>query len=364
MIHIKTLNKQLLYEYIHSQEYNNLQNIPISKHRALSHINNPAASNNDVLLLLAYEEEQLVGYLGVLADNIMYQGKSEKVGWFSCLWIDNRHRGKQIAFKLVQKCFDVWNDRLMVTEFTGPAKKLYDKTGKFKLLKENKGIRLYNRFNLHHILPRKKKSFENFKPLLKITDNVLNTVFDIRFLFNKNLLKDIKIEYINYIDEQLDIFIKKHQKEQLFRRGADELNWLLKNPWILSSPDKDKESRKYYFSSLDKLFEFTAIKVFNKKNELISFVIFARRNDELKIPYCYGDIDAVVKVINYHFIKWKIKTFITFNANLASKLKKSNPFSLFKKEAVRGYIISTFFDIDTIDKDFIIQDGDADCSFT
>ncbi len=365
MIKIRQLNKRLLYDYIYSEEYSKLKYIPITKHRALSHINNPRANDEDVLLLLAYENTQLVGYLGILPDQIFYNNKFEKCGWLSCLWIDSEHRGKKIAFQLVKKSIEVWNERILMTEFTAPAKKLYDKTNNFLKLEEKKGIRLYVRFNLLTILPPKKDIFKRVKFLLKTFDFISNSLFDFRFYFLSNNLTNIQLEYINHIDREIDEFIKHKQQKQLFRRRADELNWIIKNPWILSSPTKDIISKKYHFTSLEKLFEFVPVKVFNKYNELIAFIIFAKRNEDLKIPYCYGDdLEAIIKVINYHLVKWRVKTFTTFNEEIVSNLKSSSTTSLFKKEIKRNYIISSSFDTNLLEKNFRIQDGDADCSFT
>ena len=88
MIEIRLLNKQLLSEFINSREYQKLKHLPISKHRAISHIKNPRANDTDILLLLAFQNKQLVGYLGVLPEQIINNNKVEKWGWLSCLWID------------------------------------------------------------------------------------------------------------------------------------------------------------------------------------------------------------------------------------------------------------------------------------
>jgi len=85
MIQIRQLNKAQLLTFIYSEEYKNLTFIPITKHRAISHIHNPRADDDDIILFLAYENEELVGYLGVLADKIYYQNSPIKCGWLSCL---------------------------------------------------------------------------------------------------------------------------------------------------------------------------------------------------------------------------------------------------------------------------------------
>ena len=106
MIDIKLLNKKLLIEFINHSNYNTLDIVPITEHRALSQIQNPRLHENDILLLLAYKEKELVGYLGVLPDKINFNNKFEKCGWLSCLWVKPEQRGFQIAKLLLDKCFE------------------------------------------------------------------------------------------------------------------------------------------------------------------------------------------------------------------------------------------------------------------
>lgn len=362
MIDIQCLNKKDLAAFIVSKEFEEMPNLPISKHRAWSHIQNPRADEDDILLLLAYYEDSLVGYLGVLPDKIWHTYNFEKCGWLSCLWIDPEQRGKQIAYKLVSKAIEIWDKRILVTEFTQPAKRLYDKTQNFNSLTQNEGIRMYVRSNLNALLAPKKNIFRTLQPLFKIFDSGINLIWDLRFIFYPKNLSKYKIDSMNEIDEELSSFIENRQELQLFRRTAAELNWIIQNPWILSQ-DKNEESKRYYFSSVAKQFQFKALKIRNRKNKLIAFVILAQRDCNLKIPYCYGeDTNAIATVLNHYLVKWRIKTCTVFHKELVSKLRHGKTPALFKKSINRNYIISTHFD--QLPTHFEIQDGDADCSFT
>ena len=70
MFEIIKLNKLELSIYIKSERFLNAPVLPISEHRALSQIKNPKALKDDVLLLLTYDNEKLIGYLGILPDDI------------------------------------------------------------------------------------------------------------------------------------------------------------------------------------------------------------------------------------------------------------------------------------------------------
>lgn len=69
---IKTYNRNELSAFIDSDFYAILSKIPISYHRAVSQINNPAVSDNDILLWVAYENAAVIGYIGVLPDRLTY----------------------------------------------------------------------------------------------------------------------------------------------------------------------------------------------------------------------------------------------------------------------------------------------------
>lgn len=362
MITITLLNRSSLRQFIASSEYHTLPFVPITPHRALSHIANPAADEEDILLLLAYEEKTLVGYLGVLAGRIQQGEDLKKCGWLSCMWIHPEQRGKQIAQKLLEACFEVWDKAILVTEFTIPAARLYEKTGAFNDLQIRKGIRLYVRSDLHKLLPPHKKIFATVKPLLRFADLLINGVADIRFLFRKKKPTH-GLEYANSIDEEINSFIAGKQSAQLFKRNTDELNWIIKNPWILSAPEKDEIAKRYSFSAVDRSFVFYAVKVRNAEGRLAAFMLFSKRNNVLKLPYVYFDMNVadIVQIIMYHIISLRINTFSCFHPEISAYLQKHRTPALYKKEINRHYIISKVF---TIPPSFDIQDGDADCSFT
>ena len=142
--------------------------IPISRHRAWSHIRNPRVSEDDVILVLAMVEGKMAGYLGVLADYIYLNGQKEKAGWLSCMWVDPEVRGQGIAKKLLNRVLERWDNRILVTEFTPAAKGLYDRSQQFQDLKISEGLRGFLRFNLDELLPKKFPALEKWTraPLL------------------------------------------------------------------------------------------------------------------------------------------------------------------------------------------------------
>src|SRR4051812_49201802 len=110
---IKTLTPEQLTAFIQTDEFKTMPVVPISTHRALSHQANPRVEEKDVIMILAYEGEKMVGYLGVLADRIFNGTGSFKCGWLSCMWVDPTLRGKGIAKQLLATAFSNWQNHIL-----------------------------------------------------------------------------------------------------------------------------------------------------------------------------------------------------------------------------------------------------------
>ena len=127
MITLKCLNKKDLEEFVNSGEYESFNFLPITKHRALSQIKNPNATENDVLLTLAFEGNELAGYLGTFPDELLVKNNPLKYAWLSTLFVSENFRGKRIAQHLLEKVFEKYNSQIAITEFTVEAESLYAK---------------------------------------------------------------------------------------------------------------------------------------------------------------------------------------------------------------------------------------------
>lgn len=123
MIRIETYNKIQLKELLNSDKFLSFDFLPITKHRALSHIQNPRAKDEDILLTLALEEEKLAGYLGTFPDEIITEENNIKFAWLSTLYVNENFRWKKIDQKLLDQAYLSYNNKIGITEFTKEAEK-------------------------------------------------------------------------------------------------------------------------------------------------------------------------------------------------------------------------------------------------
>ena len=352
---------------IQDPAYDRMPAIPISRQRAWSQLRNPRAGAEDVLLVLAWEEAEMVGYLGVVPDRLYLNGKEHRVGWMSCIWVDPRQRGKGIAGELVRQVFQAWEDRIIVTEFTPEAKRLYDKLGSFMDVNPPPGIRAYLRFNLAKLLPARRPALAPWRPLLRLVDGVLNAPNALRLALWRPR-PQVAWEYLGEIDAEAAAFIAAHQAGELTRRGQEELNWLLKYPWVLSGPVADAQQARYHFTALAQRFEFLALRLRDAQGAMAGLLILSVRDGHLRVPYAYLTEAArpeAVRLLLRHMLTLGLDRLTLHHPELVATIRNMRtPFWLIRPFRTAYILSQRFADDYAAHGPLRIQDGDGDKAFT
>ena len=365
---IVSLNKTALLDYVNSSAFEEQENLPISFHRAISHANNPRANVNDILLLLAMEGEELVGYMGILPDLLFIPFQPiVKVGWVSCLWIKESMRGKGITKELFRQAHHKYNGNLMAYDYVPATKRMYDSTGLFaKQPLAKNGIRLYIKSDFERILAPKSKIFEKGATVLKGIDAAGNSLLELYQSGKAYPIDHLNLERVETINDALNDFIEDQAQKNYFQRKQRELNWVLENPWIVENDEKAAVHKKYYFSSSAKEFNNFAFQLKNREGSIIAFYFFTMRNGVVKLPYFFAK-DAIkdsVFVINHLLQKWKAKEFTCFHPKLVSALNNSKTIAFHKKEVNRYLVIDKQLSKNITHVNLFMQDGDGDAVFT
>lgn len=367
----ETVTIAQLPTYLASEEYKRARYIAISKHRALSHMRNPRARAEDVVLVLVYENEELVAYLGVFADDLQFENTVAHVGWLSCMWVNPNMRGKGLAKRLLQTVFEAWDYKILVTEFTPAAKGLYDRSGQFIDLARPEGVRGYLRPNFATLLSKKDARWNKWRPWLRLVDAVLSVPNALRLAGFKRRLWDkaqYSMAYLTELDEEAAGLVERLQQGELIQRGVAELNWLLRHPWLLQAPFKDRDAERYHFSAVAKQVGFLGIKLYNPTLEPVAFAILSVRDGSAKLPYVYcqpGEEGRLWEVVYDHLLAMGCATCTVFHPAMVAALQ-SGPHPFFKLRTFkRHYIIGKVLEEDLKETGaFRLQDGDADAAFT
>jgi GNAT superfamily N-acetyltransferase len=358
MIILKTYNKSQLKSLINSADFLGFSFSPISFHRGTSQMNNPRATENDTLLILAFKDEKIAGYLGILPDDIFEKNKKIHCGWLSTLFIDPKFRGKKIAQKFLEKAFSEYEGQILITEFTPEAENLYHKTQQFDVQKTLKGMGFYYLFNFKKVLPSKNTDWKKFLAVLKLIDFSSNLV--LKTFYNLKNINSKKMISYSKLDQETRVFIERNHKQNIFNRGLSEIEWITENPWILNGENK---TLNYQFSAFDQNFEFLFLKIYTG-TKLSNVLFLSVRNKTLKLQRVFGeDFKVCVEYLHQYILKNHIINFICFDENINSLM--SQKYSIFKKERYRKFMMHKSLK-EKLSEDFYfnVSAGDSDSIFT
>ncbi|MGG5210071.1 GNAT family N-acetyltransferase [Chryseobacterium sp. MIQD13] len=360
MTELKTFNKKELEDFISSGEFSSYDFLPISEHRAKSQIRNPKALDDQTLLVLAFYDGKLAGYVGCFPDNYLIDGKIFHYAWLSTLFVSEAFRGKRIAKALLNKMFEEYDGNIIATEFTKEAEALYNMLGVFEYVYPKVGKRYYFRSDAAFIIPEKKPGTKALKPLFQVADAAANSLLKVKNIAIKK--PEFRFEILDQIDEESSEFMSKFQ----CRRSAGEINVYMKNPWVLESKKKEDQ---YLFSSYAEVFKYIWVKAYGINGELAACSLLQLRDGNLKIPYLFSetsDLDYFIEFLSYYIVQHKIKNLTSYQKELNKKLEKSKIFpKIYERDFERRYLFHKQL-IEHLPERFDpeYQDGDGDCMMT
>ena len=194
----------------------------------------------------------------------------------------------------------------MITTIVPSLIPTYQKTKIFQPTLYKTGLRCYYRFSFSELLPPKKALFDQLKPLLKLSDWILNNIVSPFFHIRKQQIK-IKAKFleINKIDEEIRELLE--EKSNISNRKKEDFEWALNYPWVLQK-DETAESKKYYFSSVSPVFYYKLFKILDTDQRFAGFFLLKIRDRSLSIPYFY--VDGILKKQAIQFIFNWLKIFL------------------------------------------------------
>ncbi len=341
----------------------------ISKHRLWAHYNNPTCSDDNIVMLLAYMDDELVGYMGVYTDYIKIKNQTQKIGWLSTWWVHPKTKGTGIGRMLLNTMFTEQSGQIGISQFTPSAKRVYDKSGYFVDLKSSEGIKAVLRSNLCLVIPMIFPKIQSIKPLFCFVDSLVNMIVDFRLHFCKyniqNRLKVISLEYLPFPDQEVRELMNQFNQNDISHKDNTFFNWLKTHNWVYEAPlIKMTNKKDYEFSMYDESFEYYFVKVSNHDN-CIGFLVLQKRTTTLKVLFAYFDENIygqlITDIVKQHAIKLKVKEIICYEPVIVKNLFKSNMF-LYKSKKVKQSIISKSFGVDDFSK-IRVNFGDGDCCF-
>jgi GNAT superfamily N-acetyltransferase len=361
MAEIRKVRLSELGSFIESESFGQLANIPVTPARAKSYIKNPHGLPDDVVLLMAFTDGQLVAFRSLFAGTVQKGRERIRFGWCSGNWVHPQYRKKGLSKRLLTEAYADWNGRLMFTNYAPESENLYLKTGWFHEIHRYEGMRGYLFLKKERLMNLiKNKSIPS--SLVSLLSHCIYLVARYR-VYMSGRKGDMKLQFeeSEYPDITCFRFLHDNPRNFLFVRNEEDWNWIFGYPWITGSSIELKN--RYPFSSVSENFYYRTIKV-QQNGVLAGFFIIMVREGHLKTLFFLLKPDVEKDVAGYirmFAAREKLEMATVYHPEVARYFLTDNwPFIYVKKFGQKIY--STF---DTgISVSHEIRDSEGDYIFT
>lgn len=361
MITISTYTATELLAWTQTNEFKLMPVIPISPQRALSIANSPRTKPNDVVLACVFNNNKLVGYLGVLPDEIFVHETSYHIGWLTAMWVNPTQRGKGIAKQLINTLLAAWDSMLVTTNQSPDAAIVFNRHKQF-VCRQNIGQRFYIKSRLQQLV--KNKKFIRFKRLLAVVDYLINLLNRAKQYTNQQ--QNSGYEILSHNTMELADFMTKHPLQSICKRNQTHLQWILAYPWVYQAVVNDKLANQYEFTITTPDYSNRFLVCKNAQKEIQAIALVMIKNGELKISYiwCKPKTQQQLSEALFSYAQQMGVFEVTLFSQLTlNTFKPSTTDTIYHKSISRHYYISSTVNniINNITHPFL--DGDGDCCF-
>lgn len=330
-------------EYLNNDTFWQYEHLPISRQRLFAQSHNPDADSEDVVLIVALDGHQVVGYIGAVPGYIYCNGAKQKIGWGSTWWSAPNQLGT--GGELLLAMYNEWNGKYGISAYADSVHQLYKGSKLFSFYPEMRGFKAWLRFDAealvpHHSIKRK---------IATLACCLLQPIQDFRLKKRKkHLLQKLNgytVSYRNYVDQSLEKFLQGFHNNHLQQRDAIYFNNLKAYRWVETHADSSlaKESTAYCFSSVALKFAHSLVQIQNKQNNTIGFVVLLNHNNTVEVLYVYAQPEhftTITEVIVLHAIASKATNIRSFEHHINQHLQNYKGTWFSKRTINRNFILS------------------------
>lgn len=245
---------------------------PISRIRAASQIQNPAASPEDVVLLVAFHQNICVGYHGLLPNVFKYNGHESVVYWGSTIFVAPDYRDKGISKLLLEEIKSTGIDSVF-GQATPYAEQAYLATGFQNMVNliyyQLRVDRLNNGPLSGDWLPWRRPVSHPSRPDSSVLARINRLFYSIsKKMFYRRLLnradwvnKGVRWQAVDQLSNACERLLAKRENVPYFLRDLKSINWMLAHPWIRSAGDGHVKQDHYYFTTVREMFRYVALEI-------------------------------------------------------------------------------------------------------
>ena len=275
--------------------------VPISRSRAHAYSTNPRAERDDVSLIVAYQDDRCVGYLGMIPGLLTVDGKWEKLYWLSSWYVAPAARPTGVGAMLMMRALSLRRP-ILVTGFSEEAARVYEglrfqPLGPLRYLQVDfkpvnvlgMPLRLWRKV----LYQRGREHTPHLDQWIRAIDGIgvkpfylpLRTM--IRQLDQALTLKRVQV----VADETVETAPDDARPVRFFR-GVNEINWMLRDRWVVKGPEAATEG--YYFRDFDPFFAYHVYELYGKPDEQYKGFVVMRADGKRS--------RRNLTVLDYHFL--------------------------------------------------------------
>jgi len=346
-----------LEAFLASEVYRRAEHCPITRHRALSQVQNPAAEKDDPALLLAIIAEEIVGYVGFLPDHL----NGEKVFWNSCWWAATAYR--RLAMPLFLHFIKQADENVLLTDMPSHTLNIIQKLRFFEMRQLEAGLTIYWGIKLSNWIPRRFPALSSVRPVWRLLDNGVNSILRFYFRLRKKRLQ-LEAQPIDKPEASDIAFINQHSSEELIGRGAKELEWIVNDPWVLPESECAYNYDHYHFTATARRVHFQFYRL-TKNGQACALLLTRIIDQHLFVPYAYYEKESLPEVLNFVQQLALENTCVSthsFRPDWKEYWLKNRSRFLFSKTVSRSFAFHQKLS-SLIPGKVILQDGDGDVAF-
>ncbi len=304
---------------------------------------NPRAAGTDLALLVARDGETVVGVLGVVPDWILLDGERHRIGWMHN-W--NARAGGAGGLLLLSASRHYENG-IGVSGCTPVAEQVYLGSRKLVELQRKTGASFFFHTDLARLVPARFPRFAAAAPVLRVVDRIVNAVLGLRvaaWLRRARAEHDLRIREVDSFGPQAREFMECLRWDELFRRGADDLEWMRR------------------FSTGPTPREHTFLELRDGGEQLIGLAYMQLSRGTMTVPYFFASaehVDAIAFAVLERAARSRARDVLVYSKPLADAIAASRPPAYATRPRSKLFLIGARLG-GAIKQPFYIQDGDGD----
>ncbi|MEO5367148.1 MAG: hypothetical protein H7831_12540 [Magnetococcus sp. WYHC-3] len=343
----------------------------ISPERAVSQLHNPFCAADDAVLVLAWEGERTLAYLGLLPDRIRLDGETLKVWWTTTWWADGVGGGGLAGLVVLTEALRHTQGRLLANEVGPEAAPVMRASGLMRPFATRTAWSLRGVADPCHFLTGVWRRHLQVRALCRLLQEPPQWLWQARlgaWCRDRDPPEGLRAEVVATLDTQARAFVETHRHAAaLSLRGAESLEWMARFPWCLPDPWAWGDASGYHFAVRSPRYGMLPLVCRRPNGELAAVLLLRLRHRDVRVPCLFappGEMDAVARLLVCSLRLLGARTLTTSREDLRESLRRQSAPALSWSHWERVFYAGPALFPALSAGQWSLQDGDGDHAFS